>query len=112
MIKLPTAKASKLEAVCATVMLKNCSTRLSPPKKKHIPMTRRRFDNMLPIRDSCTMSTSFLTNAMMDTISSTALLSTNQLAVAMIIGRESYPNVAFSKPPIVSPVRKAISSVA
>lgn len=29
---------------------------------------------MLPIRDSCTMSTSFLAKAMTDTISSTALL--------------------------------------
>lgn len=74
MIKLPTARANKLEAVCATVILKCCSTRFSPPKKKHIPMTRRRFDNMLPIRDSCTMSTSFLAKAMTDTISSTALL--------------------------------------
>lgn len=78
MIKLPTARASKLEAVCATVILKCCSTRLMPPKKKHIPMTRSRFDNMLPIRDSCTISTSFFTKAMMDTINSTALLLFNQ----------------------------------
>ena len=45
-----------------------------PPKKKHIPITSRRLDNMLPIKDSCTISTSFLANAMMDTINSTALL--------------------------------------
>jgi hypothetical protein len=74
MMTLPTANASKLAAVCATVWLKNCSWRLSPPKKKHIPMTRSKLERMLPIRDVWTTTTSSLVRAMTATISSTALL--------------------------------------
>lgn len=74
MIKLLTARASRLAAVCATTTLKCCSMRLIPPKKKHIPMTRSRFDRILPIREVWTMITSLLIRAMMATISSTALL--------------------------------------
>ena len=78
MIRLPTASASKLDAVWATVRLKCCLIRLSPPKKKHIPITRSRLDRMLPIKDSCTMSTSPLTRAITDTINSTAFLFRSQ----------------------------------
>ena len=76
MIKLPTAKDSKLAAVWATVTLKCCSTRLTPPKKKHIPMTKRRLDSMLPIKDVCTMIIcgGSATKARIDTINSTAFL--------------------------------------
>lgn len=52
MIKLAIARDSKLEDVCATVILNCCSTRLIPPPKKHIPITNSRLDNMLPIKDS------------------------------------------------------------
>lgn len=74
MIKLPTANANKLDAVCATTGLKCCSKRLSPPKKKHIPMTSSRLDNILPTSDVCTMTTSLFFRAMMATINSTAFL--------------------------------------
>ena len=74
MITLPTANASKLAAVCAMVWLKNRSVRLSPPKKKHIPMTRSKLERILPMRDVWTTTTSFLVRAMTATISSTALL--------------------------------------
>ena len=55
-------------------MLKCCSNRFMPPKKKHIPMTKSRFDSMLPIRDVCTTITLLWTRAMMPTINSTAFL--------------------------------------
>lgn len=45
------------DAVCATVMLNDCSLCFNPPKKKHIPSTRRRLDNMDPRREACTMLT-------------------------------------------------------
>jgi len=48
MIRLPMARASKEEAVCATVMLKYCSCLLRPPKKKHMPRTSKRFDSIDP----------------------------------------------------------------
>jgi hypothetical protein len=87
MIRLPTASASRLAAVWATTTLNFCSIRFKPPKKKHIPKTRSKFDNMLPMRDVWTMRTSSLMRARMATISSTAL-----------------PKDAFNRPPIVSPV--------
>lgn len=74
MIRDPTARARRDAAVPATVTLKCCSERRSPPKKKHIPMTRRRLESMDPIKEVCTMTTSFLTRARMATINSTALL--------------------------------------
>lgn len=74
MIRLPTARERRLAAVCATTGLKCCSRRLRPPKKKHMPMTKRRLDSILPIRDVCTMSTSSSNKAMMATINSTAFL--------------------------------------
>lgn len=58
MMRLAMARDSKLAAVCATVILKNCSVRLIPPKKKHIPKTRSRLDSILPIKDVCTIITS------------------------------------------------------
>lgn len=77
MMRLAIARESKLAAVCATVILKNCSVRLIPPKKKHIPKTRSRFDSILPIKDVCTIITSSWTRAMTDTMSSTAFLMFN-----------------------------------
>lgn len=74
MIKLPTANARRLAAVCATTGLKCCSKRLRPPKKKHIPMTRSRFDSILPTSEVWTITISFLVRAMMATINSTAFL--------------------------------------
>ncbi len=69
-----TARESKLAAVCATVVLKNCSWRLRPPKKKHMPITSSRLDRMLPISDVWTMTTCFASRAATATINSTALL--------------------------------------
>lgn len=87
---------------------------LTPPKKKHIPITRRRLDSILPMRDVWTMTIcgGVATKARMETISSTAFL--NNSSVLGFPGRvyKGYPKVAFSRPPIVSPVRNAISSVA
>ena len=74
MTRLPEARASKQEDICATLTLKYCLTRVTPPKKTLVPRTRRRLDSMLPIRDSGTISISSCTRAMMDTMSSTALL--------------------------------------
>lgn len=74
MIKLLTAKANILAAVWATVTLKCCSIRSIPPKKKHMPITNSKFDNILPMRDVCTIRVLCLTKAMIATISSTALL--------------------------------------
>jgi hypothetical protein len=71
---LATAKASKLVAVCATVVLKNCSDLWSPPKKKHIPRTNSRLDNILPIKDVWTMTILRCVKAMIATIGSTAFL--------------------------------------
>lgn len=74
MIKPPVASARRDAAVPATVTLKCCSERRSPPKKKHMPITSRRLESMDPTRDVFTMTVSFLTRARMATISSTALL--------------------------------------
>lgn len=87
MIKLATARERRLAAVWATTTLKCCSMRSIPPKKKHMPMTRSKLESMEPMREVCTMMTSFLTRAMMATMSSTAL-----------------PKEALRRPPIVSPV--------
>jgi hypothetical protein len=51
------ATASRLAAVCATIVLKYCSWHLRPPEKKHMPMTRKRLDKMLPVRGVWTMTT-------------------------------------------------------
>ena len=53
-----TARASKLAAVWATVVLKYCSWRRMPPKKKHSPNTSKRLERMLPISEVWTMMTS------------------------------------------------------
>lgn len=74
MIKQDTAAASRLAAVPAAVSLKNCSGLSNPPRKKHIPVTKSKFDRMLPIKEVLTMRTSPLVNAIMETISSTAFL--------------------------------------
>ena len=55
MIRLAMQSASMLAAVCATVTLKNCSKRVTPPRKKDIPMTRSRLESILPISDVLTM---------------------------------------------------------
>lgn len=83
MIRLATASAKRLAAVCATTGLKCCSRRLTPPKKKHMPMTSSRFDSILPISDVWTISTSLSTKAIMATINSTALL---LLSVGVVSG--------------------------
>lgn len=65
--------------------------------------------------DVCTMTYSSLNNAIIETINSTAFLFfSGKLAIVNLYHHaiDTYPNVALSKPPIVSPVRKAISSVA
>ena len=108
---LAIANANRLAAVAATVSLKNCSSLRSPPKKKHMPMTRSKFDRILPISDVLTMMTSSCTRAMIDTINSTALLRTGQQD-SVDIATQTNPNVAFRRPPRVSPTRRAISSVA
>ena len=48
----------------------------TPPRAKAIPITNNRFESILPIKDVCTMiiSGGFATNAIIETISSTALL--------------------------------------
>lgn len=76
-------------------------------------MTKRRFDSMLPIKDACTMTISggCATSAMIETISSTALLRDNK-PMHLNSPYTVYPKVALSRPPMVSPVRRAISSVA
>lgn len=76
-------------------------------------MTKRRFDSMLPIKDACTMTISggCATRAMIETIISTALLR-NDKSVHLDSPFIAYPKVALSRPPMVSPVRRAISSVA
>jgi hypothetical protein len=56
------------------VVLKCCSGRRRPPKKKHIPRMRRRLERILPIREVWTMTTSLWARAMIATMSSTALL--------------------------------------
>lgn len=89
------ARTRRDAAVWATVVLKNCSSRRRPPQRKHIPRTRRRLERMEPMREVLTMTISSLVRAITETITSTAL-----------------PNVALSRPPRVSPTRRAISSVA
>lgn len=57
MMRLPMARARSDEAVCATVMLKYCSCLLRPPKKKHMPRTSNRFDNIDPTWQVLAMTT-------------------------------------------------------
>ena len=77
-----------------------------------MPNTSKRLDNILPIKDVCTISTSSFARAIIDTISSTAFLSLPQLDDPGLMRLFTYPNVAFNNPPSVSPTRNAISSVA
>ena len=73
-IRLLTYRARRLAAVSATATLKCCSTRLMPPKKKHMPRTRSKFESMLPIKEVLTMVIWPLVRAKMETINSTAFL--------------------------------------
>lgn len=96
-------KAMSEQLVWAVTVAKLCSMgRLSrsrmfqmPPSKKHMPSTSSRFDRMDPNMDDCTTSIWPWRSATMLTISSTAL-----------------PKVALSRPPMESPRRTEISSVA
>jgi hypothetical protein len=74
MIREPMHSASSDAAVCATVTLKNCSSRLTPPRKKDMPRTSNRLESILPINEVLTIVISFLIKAWTETISSTALL--------------------------------------
>lgn len=112
MISEAMQRASREAAVCATVMLKNCSTRLKPPAKKAIPKTSSRLDSMLPMSDVLTMVISSLIKAWTDTMSSTALLNQVRCDQSFERMRITYPKDAFSNPPSVSPTRRANSSVA
>lgn len=106
-IKLPTARARRLEAVWATTGLKCCSSRLIPPRKKHIPKTNRRFESILPMREVCTMTTSSATSAMIATINSTAFLDCQNWRI--LSPESAYPKVAFNRPPMVSPVLRLLA---
>ncbi len=73
-IRLAVDRNRRLDEVSATVLLKFCSTRLMPPKKKHMPRTRSKFESMLPIKEVLTMVIWPLIRARMETINSTAFL--------------------------------------
>src|SRR6266536_68904 len=102
MIILPIARANILAAVWATVWLKNCSGRRRPPKKKHMPMTSRRLDKILPMREVWTITILFWVKAMIETIISTALLVLLEIAQKMEYC-PTCPKEAFKRPPKLSP---------
>jgi hypothetical protein len=47
----------KFEDQRDTVMLKDCSLCFNPPKKKHIPSTSNKLDNIDPNNEACTIKT-------------------------------------------------------
>mmetsp|Transcript_3228 Transcript_3228/g.9460 ORF Transcript_3228/g.9460 Transcript_3228/m.9460 type:complete len:293 (-) Transcript_3228:8-886(-) len=95
MTRARTASRSRDDCALAPSALNVCVWFLMPPTKKHMPSTRRRLLRMLPRREPFTTSVRPSLSAKTERIISTAL-----------------PNVAFSRPPMVSPTLMASSSVA
>ena len=91
MSSVPTARARRLADVCATVVLKYCSMRFRPPKKKHMPRTKSKFERIDPISEVCTIRILSWKSAMTETINSTAL-----------------PKLALRRPPRVSPTLEQV----
>mmetsp|Transcript_33166 Transcript_33166/g.76627 ORF Transcript_33166/g.76627 Transcript_33166/m.76627 type:complete len:264 (-) Transcript_33166:27-818(-) len=90
-----TANNSKEYCVRAPVGLNRWVVKFTPPQKKHMPRTSRRFDTMLPTKLPFTTSVRPSRSAKMAMIISTAL-----------------PKVAFNRPPKVGPTEHASCSVA
>ena len=89
----------------------------APTLKEHLlPRTRSRFERMEPSSEDCTIWSSHLTRARMDTINSTrfprvAYMPKSQ-QVFQAMGRQSEAHLTLSNPPSVCPTRRASSSVA
>lgn len=72
--RLMTASRSIMLTVCATVTLNACSMRLMPPKKKHKPVMKSRFEMMLPRSDVLGMVICLCFKSRIDEINCVALL--------------------------------------
>jgi len=72
--RLLTHRARRLAAVSATVILKYCSIRLMPLKKKHMLRTRSKFKSILLIKEVLTIVIWPLVRAKIETINLTAFL--------------------------------------
>jgi len=105
----PVASTRVLEADSKTVVLKNCSTRRKPPKKKLIPVHRSKLPTILPVRYDLTKGMLLSVRARITTMILTACLChfSNH---PTYFGQRSYPNIPFKITPRVSPTYKATSS--
>mmetsp|Transcript_103046 Transcript_103046/g.230164 ORF Transcript_103046/g.230164 Transcript_103046/m.230164 type:complete len:310 (-) Transcript_103046:230-1159(-) len=93
--KASTAKSKREYCVPAPTALNFCVLYFKPPKRKHMPKTRRRLEMILPIKLPFTTSVRPSRKANTEIIISTA-----------------FPKVALRRPPSVCPTEHAKSSVA
>lgn len=111
----------KEQAVCAVPDANRCSEGtpfssvmfVTPPRKKHMPMTRSRLDKIDPSMDDLTTSIWLFCKAIMLTWSCVSLyFALTDRASVLTINSTALPKVAFRRPPSVSPSLTEISSVA